>query len=63
MTEEQLREELLRIQSDPRLSASQRAAEMARLGVSVSNRSRSNLFRIQSEVVTIAGPSRSSSSF
>ena len=55
MTDQQLREELLRIQSDPRLSASRRAAAMAQLGVPVSNRSRANLFRIQSEIVEFAG--------
>jgi len=65
MTKEELAERMLRIQSDPRLSARQRAAEMAQLGVGLSNRSRSNLFRIQSEIVTFAGPGslRSSASF
>ena len=63
MNEQELREELLKIQEDPRLSASQRAAAMAQIGVGLSNRSRSNLFRIQSEIITIAGPSRSSASF
>jgi len=63
MTREELAERMLRIQEDPRLSASQRAAAMAQLGVGLSNRSRSNLFRLQSEIVTFAGPTRSSSSF
>ena len=63
MTKEELAERMLRIQDTPTLSASQRAAAMAQLGVGLSNRSRANLFRIQSEIVTIAGPSRPSASF
>jgi len=63
MNEQELAERMLRIQEDPRLGASQRAAAMAQLGVGLSSRSRANLFRIQSEIVTIAGPSRSSASF
>ena len=59
MTKEELAERMLRIQSDPRLSASRRAAAMAQLGVPVSNRSRANLLRIQGEIIEFAGsPSR-----
>ena len=50
MTEEELREKLLKIQDDPRLSASQRAARMMQLGVPVSRRDHAMLLRREREI-------------
>jgi len=63
MTDQQLRDELLRIQDTPTLTAGQRAIAMAQLGAPVSRRERSMLLRKQREIIEFAGPSRSSSSF